>query len=290
MNLMYLVFGNSIDIHKQANFSILTFLTQKKVINKVIVVTDNPKYYIHITDDKFEIECISEQQLSEWKGPHNYFWRIKIKSIEYIFKKHPNHSIIYLDADTFLFKNLDILSEHLNNGLNVMHINEGKLSTIKSKTTSKMWKQIQNKTFGSIIMNEQHCMWNAGVVGISKLHFESSISEALKICDQMCSNKVTDRLIEQFALSVALSSTSTLVSVEHQIGHYWGNKNEWNKFIDDFFLTTLFSSLTFEEEQKMIEEINFSKIAVNIKIPNTRIRLIKKITKLFPDKYKIFMN
>ena len=39
MNLMYLVFGNNIDIHKQANFSILTFLTQKKFINKVIVVT-----------------------------------------------------------------------------------------------------------------------------------------------------------------------------------------------------------------------------------------------------------
>ena len=41
-------------------------------------------------------------------------------------------------------------------------------------------------------MNEQHCMWNAGVVGISKLHLESTISEALKICDQMCSNKITE--------------------------------------------------------------------------------------------------
>lgn len=40
----------------------------------------------------------------------------------------------------------------------------------------------------------------------------------------MCAEKVTDSLIEQFALSIATNEPNKLLSAENDIGHYWGIK------------------------------------------------------------------
>ena len=290
MNLVYLVFGNNVEIHNQANFSILTFLLQKEHIEHIIIVTDEPSYYKHLKNDKIKIEQINQAQLNDWKGEYNFFWRIKIKAIEYVSNSYKSQSLVYLDADTFGFQNLNKIAKTLNKGHNIMHLNEGKLSEIKSKTTKKMWKQIKNKSFGAIQIQENDCMWNAGVVGISKANISETIPLALAICDEMCEHKVTDRLIEQFALSVALNKTGELMPVDSYIGHYWGNKDEWNTLINTFFLKSHLSSFTFEEELASIKNIDFTQLPIHIKIPNTRERLTKVITKVFPEKYRTYIN
>ena len=291
MNLVYLAFGNNITIHSQANFSILTFLSQKQCFNKIIVLTDNPEFYKHLSsEDCIKIEAINDEVLNTWKGEYNFFWRIKIKALEYVFNLNPSQHILYLDADTFLFNGLEFIVKSLDSGKNIMHLNEGKLSMIKSKTTSKMWNQIKDNTYAGISINKEHCMWNAGVVGVSKLTAKETLAQALIICDQMCEEKVTDRLIEQFALSLALNSKTNLVSAERYIGHYWGNKEEWNRFINATLLKFYFGKYNLNQQVVFLTTTNFSSLPVLIKIPNTRKRLVKLVTKLFPNKFEKYIS
>ena len=291
MNLLYLVFGDNATIHSQANFSILTFLSQKEHLNKIIVLTDNPQYYNHLSEvDCFHLEPIDEKGLNNWKGEHNFFWRIKIKALEHISKRFTANHLLYVDADTFLFNNLEKVKQHLDSGCNIMHLNEGELSEIKSKTTSKMWRQIKGKTYSGEVITKNHHMWNAGVVGISKQNFQNTIPKALAICDQMCNERVTDRLIEQFALSVALNQNNNLVASDKHIGHYWGNKAQWNQLINDCFLMFHFSSYSLSKQMEYISEIDFYSLPTIVKIPNTRKKLVSLITKLFPYKFKKYIS
>lgn len=291
MNLVYLVFGNNPSIHSQANFSILSFLTQKEQLNKIIVVTDNAKYYNHIKEmDCMHLEVIDETILNNWKGEHNFFWRIKIKALEHISNHFPSKHMLYLDADTFLYNKLEEIKRELDSGKNVMHLNEGKLSEIKSKTTSKMWDQIKGNSYLGIQINKNHCMWNAGVVGISKQNFNAVIPQALTICDQMCKENVTDRLIEQFALSIALDEKDNLVASDKNIGHYWGNKQQWNQFINNCFLKFHFLNYSITQQIEFIKAINFSSLPIQVKVPNTRIRLTSIIAKLFPNKFEKYAS
>ena len=290
MNLLYLVFGNQPEIHAQANFSILTFLQQKEQLEYIIVLTDSPSYYNHIKDERLKIEIIDDAQLTAWKGPYSFFWRIKIKAIEYIANLYQEHSLLYVDADTFLFRDLSALKTLLESGNNVMHINEGKLSEMKSKTTSKMWKQIRGKSFANITMSKDDCMWNAGAVGISKSKFKDTIPLALELCDTMCEAKVTDRLIEQFALSVALNKTADLNAADTNIGHYWGNKKEWNQLIQNFFLSSHLKELSYEMQLSELQKLDFTTLPIFVKTPNTRERLINFVTRLFSDKHKTYIK
>ena len=228
MNLVYLVFGDNTTLHAQANFSILSFLSQKQILNKIIVLTDSPGFYNYLANENcIQIERISKEILNIWKGEYNFFWRVKIKALEHVYNHNPSHHILYLDADTFLCNNLNVLKEDLDAGHNIMHTNEGKLSRIKSKTTAKMFHQLREKEYSGILIDNSSCMWNAGVVGVSKHKSKDMLSQALDICDQMCKEKVTSRLIEQFALSIVLNQENTLLSAENNIGHYWGNKEKW---------------------------------------------------------------
>lgn len=72
MNLLYLVFGQNINNHIEAHFSIYSFLTQGEKINTINVVTDYPDFY---TDFKNYINVIKvdEKILNDWKGRHNFF-------------------------------------------------------------------------------------------------------------------------------------------------------------------------------------------------------------------------
>ena len=78
-------------------------------------------------------------------GEHKFFWRVKIKALELIAKKYPHESILYLDGDTFFYQRTDKLSKSLQSGQNHMHVKEGKLSLLSSKTEKLMWQQMKGR-------------------------------------------------------------------------------------------------------------------------------------------------
>ena len=81
------------------------------------------------------------------------------------------------------------------------------------------------------------------------------IEKTLLICDDMLKANVTRRLIEQYAFSVALSDTTTLLEAQTQIAHYWSNKEEWNKLINDFFIDHYLKKSSKEEVITVLHEM-----------------------------------
>ncbi len=289
MHLLYLTFGENLNNHIQAHFSINSFLAQKEEVSSINIVTDCPDYYKNLKGYVSIIE-VKNETLEQWKGEHKFFWRIKIKAIEKLCDLYKNEPVLYLDSDTFLFSGIKPLKEAASNGKAFMHENEGMLSLEKSKTAKKMWNQIKNRKYSDISIVETHAMWNAGVVLTPNQKNNKECLLALDICDEMCRQGVTRRLIEQFALSVAFQEMYGLHSASNTIAHYWSNKESWNNLIEYFLISTYFKAFTVEQTVEEIKKFEFNKLAVKTKVKNTNTRLKKIVEKLFPPRDILFAN
>ena len=289
MHLLYLTFGENINNHVEAHFSILSFLTQQDEITTINVVTDKPEFYKSL-HNRINIISVDEKVLNEWKGKHNFFWRIKIKAIEMLCDLYKNEPVIYLDADTFLYTNIKHLKNTISQGVACMHENEGSLSAIKGKTLRTMWTQVKIKTYGAIKILPEHAMWNAGVVATPNIKNNAECNLALLVCDEMCKAKVTPRLIEQFALSVALFETYGLQPAANTIAHYWSNKTAWDETIKNFFISAQFRFFSTDNIIKEIKNFPFEMLPVKIKIKNTNTRLKNFIDKKYPPENLFYIN
>ncbi len=283
MHLLYLVFGTNINNHFQANFSILTFLRQRAQVHGITVVTDAPGFYQHLAD-AVTVLPVDARQLKEWEGEFGFFWRVKIKALEHVARQQPGVPLLYLDSDTFLYGALPELAQRLAEGQAFMHEPEGLLSALGSKTEQRMWAQTKQQAFGEVRINAQHVMWNAGVVGIPAAQTLAAIGLALRICDDLCRARVTPRLIEQFALSVALAETYGLHAARPYIGHYWSTKDEWSTQIAAFLLESHLKNRSLAEELAALEQLDFKRVPVKRRLKNTRYRLENLVRKLFPPK------
>ena len=98
MILVLLTFGDRFENHYQASLAILSYLKSDQ-INKVCVVTDRPNFYQYF-EEQVKLITINEQIMNDWKGEHDFFWRIKMKGIEAAALNNPNQHILYVDSDT----------------------------------------------------------------------------------------------------------------------------------------------------------------------------------------------
>ena len=260
MNIVYLVFGDNMDHYQQVYFSIYTAAAHRQAEDRIIVVTENPSLFTSLKD-YIEVIPINRTLIKEWEGQHQFFWRVKIKALELISQKYPTDSILYLDGDTFFYKNMDTLHKGLKDGQNFMHINEGKLSELSSKTEKLMWSQMQGKRYHSIKIDENSAMWNAGLIGISCQHFDC-LNLTLGINDAMCADNVTRRLIEQFSFSLGLNEYSTLQPADDIVGHYWGNKNQWNKIIDHFLKECFMKNYSFSQIIEQVKKMDLTEYPI----------------------------
>ena len=286
MNILYLVFANNQLFHSQAYFSICSFLSQMEASDRILIMTDDPNFYVRFSGEVQIIE-INQARIEEWKGEHNFVFRAKIKAIEYACQLYPNQPIIYLDSDTFLFSNLKLLKKSITQPL--MHTREGLLSELKSKTISTLWQTVKGREFGGIRIQTKHAMWNAGVIGIPAGQGLKITNSVLQICDEILEEKVGKWVVEQFSFSIVMSENGNLQAAEPFIGHYWSNKEEWNEEIEKFILTSFLKGNSVQDDIKAISEFDFSKIATLKRIPNTQKRLKKLVEKWFPSVDKKFV-
>ncbi|WP_046245829.1 hypothetical protein [Hymenobacter terrenus] len=287
MQLLYLVFGANVKNHFQANFSILSFLRQGEALSGITVVTDAPGFYQHLAGH-VTVLPIDEATIRKWKGEFDFFWRIKIKALEHVARQQPDQTLLYLDSDTFLHGSLPQLSAELEAGRAFMHESEGTLAEARSKTEQRMWQQIKGQSFGGVRLHERHAMWNAGVVGIPAEKATETIALALNICDDFNRQQVTPRLIEQFALSVALAETYPLHAARPYIGHYWSTKDEWNEHIAAFLLESHLQQRTVADELAALASFDFRVAPVKKMLKNTRWRLHHLVDRLFPPREIVY--
>lgn len=129
-------------------------------------------------------------------------------------------------------------------------------------------------------------MWNAGLIALPACKQKETINLALQLCDAMSAAGVTPRLIEQFAFSLALQETYRLLPADNFVGHYWGNKNEWDSFINDYFVQSHFQNETIDNEIENIQKLNFGKIPLIRKERTLYKQINKLLRKCLPFREK----
>ena len=288
MVLTLLTFGDRIENHYQATFAILSYLKSPH-IQHICVVTDRPQFYQYFGDKVTLVDC-SDSIMQEWRGEHDFFWRIKMKAIEAAVLQHPDQHILYVDSDTFLVNSLSEINQQLNSSVSLMHTVEGKLKTLSSKTEQQMWRSLQGQTFNNITINEETEMWNAGVIALPANQAQSLVTKAIELCDALCQTKCTRRLIEQFAFSLALKHHSTLRSAEKDILHYWGNKEQWNKKIIEFFMHSELSQTNIEQDITRIHHFDYASLPIIYKEKSTKAKLIRLLNKIMPPKEIVYFS
>lgn len=289
MHLLYLTFGSNLNIHLQAQFSIFSFLPFINKIDSINIVTDKSEFYLNVKKH-VNVITIKEDTLKTWKGEYDFFWRVKIKAIEMVCNLYPDQAVMYLDSDTFLFDDPTYLITNALAGKAFMHENEGTLFAEKSKTANKMGKQVSNQIYGGVTVLPSQCMWNAGVVLTPNKAKNKENLLALSICDEMCRQGVTKRLIEQFALSVALNEVYGLIAADAVIGHYWSNKESWNTVIKDFFLGVNFKGQSNDQIVEEIKNFDFNQLPVKVKVRSANAKLKELIDKWYAPQTKQFAN
>ncbi len=280
MEILYLVFGNRLSDHIQAHFSMRTMLEGLEQDDHIHVITTSPEYYERFSF--IDTIPITNEDLSEWEGEYHFFWRVKIKAMQKLAEKYPGRDLLYLDSDTFLKGASAGIHSTLAEGKGMMHLNEGHPKDMMSRSL-RMWKQVKGRTCHGITIGERHCMWNAGVVGIPGPKVSETLSLALELCDWMLADGVEKRMIEQYSLSIALLETVGLAAADSWIGHYWGNKEEWNRMESEFFLKSYLMGGGIDGEREAIRDIPLGDTPLRVRIPNTQRRLVALVKRLFPD-------
>ena len=272
MNILYFITGDSINCHMQVCFSIRSILAQMSQDDTIYVLTDTPRLYQDLP--QVVTIFIDETKIQEWKGIHNFFWRIKIKAIEYIAQKDPNHSLMYLDGDTCLSGKLADIKSLLKQSTGLMHFNEGHPSSRREgEAGNTMWQQVKNKAYAGIKLSSKHFMYNAGMIAIPKNHLEDIIPLTLRLCDEMINDGVLPVLVEQYSFSIALIEKYTKITEGNKyIIHYWHNKSEWSNYIGSFFAKSYIQKLSLEDELNVIRKTNFRYLQRKLEIK----RIIKK--------------
>jgi len=288
MNIVYLVFGSNPDHYQQVYFSIYTAFAHKSAEDRIIVIAEEPELF-NSFENGIEIIPINREIITEWEGKYQFFWRVKIKALQLVAEKYPSEPILYLDGDTFFYRDFDSLRNGLESGQNFMHLKEGKLSLLSSKTEKLMWKQMQGKEYGTIKIDKNTSMWNAGLIGVSNKNFDG-LKTTLEANDAMCADDVTRRLVEQFAFSIGLSKYAELQPADHIVGHYWGNKKQWNKLIDHFLKECFMKKYSFEQIIGRIKEMDLTQNPIWVKESNTQRKLKNFIDKFYTNKKTVYIN
>lgn len=285
MNILYFVIGSRLTYHMEVQFSMLSFMRQMRPSDRIFVITTHPDLYRQF-DGRVQTILLLPEMADAWQGEHHFFWRTKIKAIEYIAQHYPADDFLYLDGDTFLNGNLEELRQVLMAGGGLMHVKEGHPQTMKSRTL-RMWKTISGKTFGCVTLNEYHEMWNAGVVAIPGEHLRETVKLALELCDGMLAEEAEPVVIEQYSLSVALyEALPSLSEANPWIVHYWGNKDGWDRQACEFFVASQMLGRTVDEELDALAAVDLSTLPTQIRKSSTKQRIIKLLDKLFPDEIK----
>lgn len=289
MHLLYIIFGDNEKNHQQAYFSIYSFLARQSPISAIHIMTDQPRFYKSM-DKRVRIIEMNDALLKEWKGQHDFFWRIKIKGIQQLCMAYPGEPVLYMDTDTFLYKDISSLTASVQRGKALMHEREGVLAEIPTKTTRRMADELKGFVVNGIDNINSYAMWNAGVVMTPNTLGGKDIDLALDICDAMCGYIKHHVLVEQFSLAVALEKSYGLEPAGTTIAHYWSTKEEWNAMISAFLLKAYMQDLSEEELLEAFLQLDLGSIPEKRIVKNTAKRLKKWIDQRFPDKKITYLD
>jgi len=288
MNLMLLAFGPNLRNHHQACFAILTLLKESPP-PRITVYTDMPELYRAFLGRRVVLETTPYEKLQRWQGRHQFFWRIECMAVQEMARRHPGEHLIYVDSDTFLADGLHSgVVRKLEAGTALMHEDEGLLRSLRTRTERGTWEALRGRRFCGVPVDRSTRMWNAGVIAIPGAHAEAVADRVVEVCDALCETPAPRRLLEQLAFSVTLEHLVGIEPASPWVGHYWGNKDEWNAAIGQFLIASRLGKRTLDDDIALLRDFDFSRIPVRKKQKNTKLRLQRLLDQHFPLRETIY--
>lgn len=283
-NIFYFTCGEKERNHFQCILSIFSIMQWKKEGLRFTVFTDKPEFY-NIIRDKIEIVHLTPELMKEWRGSHDFIWRLKIMSVAAIAEKYPDDHLLYLDSDTFSAESIEKIIDLLNSGHTIMHMNEGKLAEIKTKTFRYMLEDLNFKKVMGVEINRDTVMYNAGVIGIPKDRLELT-ARVVKMCDELLDFNIRrNNILEQLSFSIVLSVNQNIRMAKGMITHYWADKAEWDAKMEKYFSKIAILNPAPEQRINLLEEYEFASMPWRIKRKSIKKRLFNLINKIIKDKY-----
>jgi hypothetical protein len=245
-HIIYISFGNP-KIHVQNLFSILSTIPYYKSEEKtfsILIYTDNPAFFKKwlYPYDFINYHPINHDLLTQWKGPYNYIFRVKIKAIENSLENLKG-KILYLDGDTFFINSPVKIFDKIGHGHTMMYLKEGAFSDPDFKNWECIRQHMKTHKFKTeknlFEFPLEQFMWNAGVVGINHSN-KQFIDLVLDLTDQYCAQVSLNAYHQdQVMFSYVLQNNTIIHSAEESIFHYcYGTrKAHMIKILNEFFKT-----------------------------------------------------
>lgn len=244
MNLIYQAYGRA-DIIRQSLFSVISLLHVTATTSplNIWIYTDQVDELNSFFKDsaqaqkRVRIINLSPQQLKEFRGAIDFVHRVKIEVLIDAGKKCAG-ALFYVDGDTIFLKDVTSLFSQVTDEVSLMHIAECELVAGKDPLSKKLVKFVKKHKFvidgEAVQLDPTTVMWNAGAIGISEKN-KNLLPLILNLTDKMHS-EYPKHVMEQLAVSYYLQTRTHILPADKEIFHYWNQKDEYQKLIDDYFL------------------------------------------------------
>lgn len=295
MNILYLDYGYNTTNQMQTYFSVLSMLAWRPAPLRIHVLTDHAEAYQRLAD-YVEVMPMTQEMIREWRGAHDYSFRIKIKAIQYAIQEvlantDSASAFMFVDSDTFAFCELDALFYQVAEGVPCMHKNEGIPYQTRGGASRRLWKVVKGKDYCSIPINETSEMWNSGVIGVPAAQAQEVCDLALRLCDEMLADGVKSFNVEQFCFSVALRHVcGEIRTAEPYICHYWGNKEWWHQCITEFFVRSYMEQRSLAEDIQCLKELDVASTPYYVRTPVWRKRFLSWTDAVAPLKRHLYLR
>lgn len=198
---------------------------------RVAVYTDKPSFY---KDLPLEVHDISES-IKEWTLDGKYHFRIKNLVLQNALKTYGG-TLIHLDSDILIEKNLNILFDLINDKSALLYLNEGPVLKKKKAYTNLIQSNSSEFLKYHADLNQIN-MYGSAVIGINASMLSAIEQADLFIKDWL--EKVDAHTVEQFALSEALIKNGVKITpVASMTTSYStsGSKAYARERIEEFFV------------------------------------------------------
>lgn len=211
----------------------------------IVIYTDQPNLFSDFEPFFPHLSCrlLTAETIRDWKGPHNFVHRIKIKMMMDFFQRFGG-SLLYCDTDTYVADFLEPVFSDLETGQFYMHTYEGTIDKKKFPQFHK-WEKFLSET--PVSYNDKQVrfsntlkMFNAGVLGLHANN-KDVLPDVLALTDSIYA-KFPKHVAEQFAFGYCFQQRGDIKTADHLISHYWDLK-EFRQLLDRFFTRNMEESI-----------------------------------------------
>lgn len=241
--------GGRHDLTAWAHRSILSAMAWAPPHSEFCVVTDEPEAFGWF-GDRLRILPVDAATLREWRGRHDFFWRVELMCVLHAAAQGPAN-IIYHDSDVVMRKDLGDLCASLNDGYVFMHEREYDLCTAKRRGQKRLWRAVAGREVAGFRLAAPCAMWNAGLIAVGAQH-HALLDRALVLLDTLMDEGVHHTLVEQLAISTVLAATARLQEGRPWMDHFWGNKDGYAVAVDRQLAQILTRGLDAESALPMV--------------------------------------